>query len=341
MKKIVSAVLVLAMLLSLVALTGCSGAGGKLKFGFGITAGLSDLQDASEDGDGAGTFNTTAVAVLLDKDSKIVKIAMDTMQLKASWTAEGKVNPTSDFRTKYEKGTDYGMAAHGTDLNGDGKVLEWNEQADAFMTAVTGKTLEEAKAYMDGEGYGTGDLATAGCTIHVTDFISALEKAVNNAAESEAKSSDNLNLAMVASPYYSNKDATEEAEGSDRLDTTVVAAVVRDGKVVSAITDAAYTSISFDITGAVTNSPSSEIKSKLEEGDNYGMAAAAVDRDGNGKALEWYEQADGFNKTLVGKTADEISGMVGDDGYGTDDLLAAGCSISVGDMVAAAVKAAK
>lgn len=341
MKKITSVVLALAMLLSLVALSGCSSSGGDLKFGFGVTANLTDLQDASEDGDGAATFNTTGVAVLLDKDSKIVKIAMDTMQLKAGWTTEGKITPTSDFRTKYEKGPDYGMAAYGQDRNGDDKVLEWNEQADAFMTTVTGKTLDEVKAYMDGDSYGTGDLATAGCTIHVSDFISALEKAINGATESEAKSTDNLNLAMVASPYYSNKDATEEADGSDRLDTTIVAAVVRDGKVVTALTDAAYVEIAFDTTGAVTNAPSSDVKSKLELGDAYGMAPAAIDRDGNGKALEWYEQADGFNKTLVGKTADEISGLVAEDGYGTEDLLTAGCSISVGDMVAAAVKAAK
>lgn len=340
MKKILAVVLAAVMLLGVVALTGCTSTADTLKFGMGVAANYSDITDATEEANGSGTVNTTAVAVLLDADGKIVKIDLDTAQYKAAWTTEGKIVATEDFRTKYDKGADYGMAVAAIDKNGDGKSLEWNEQADAFMATATGKTLDEVKALMADDGYGTGDLATAGCTIHVTDFITALEKAVANAVDSEATAEDTLQVAMVGGASYSNADASEEADGIDELDTTVVAAVVNaEGKVVVAKTDSTQGKFSFDMNGASTLGDVTEIKSKLELGDDYAMAPAAIDKDGNGVTLEWYDQAAAFDTALVGKTADEIAGL-NVDGYGSEELLTAGCSMSVADMVAAAVAAA-
>ena len=65
------------------------------------------------------------------------------------------------------------MAAYGTDLNGDGVVKEWNEQAAAFDAACVGKTAVEIEALVGADGYGVADLQTAGCTMAVSGFAKA------------------------------------------------------------------------------------------------------------------------------------------------------------------------
>ncbi|MBR2875883.1 MAG: hypothetical protein IKC01_01980, partial [Clostridia bacterium] len=213
MKKILSLALVLVMVLSVAALVGCGGekapaddgetAATALKFGLGVVSSYGEAKDADGETNGEGEFDTTAVAVLLDADGKIAAIDLDTAQIKTAWTSEGKVIATEELRTKYDKGADYGMAAAITydaknDKNGDGKTLEWNEQADAFMATAKGKTLEEVKAFVAEDGYAQGDLATAGCTINVTAFIKALEKAVAGAVDSTATAENKLSVALVS-----------------------------------------------------------------------------------------------------------------------------------------------
>ncbi len=345
MKKILSVALAVVMLFAVVALAGCGKKEAPLKFGLGVVANYGATKNADGENNGEGEFNTTAVAVLLDAEGKIVKIDLDTAQIKPTWTSEGKKVDVTDFRTKYDKGTDYHMAEFGAnmDKNGDGKVLEWNAQADAFMTTATGKTLAEVKAYMAEDGYATGDLATAGCTIHVTDFVTALEKAVNSAVESTATAENNLKVALVTSASHDNKDATEEADGLNQVDTTVVAAVTdAEGKVVVAKTDCTQGKITFNAKGEATVDTTAAVKSKLEQGDDYNMATygANIDLNGDGKVLEWYAQAAEFDKALVGKKAADFAAFADDKGYGTGDLATAGCTIAVADMVAAAVAAA-
>ena len=68
------------------------------------------------------------------------------------------------------------MAAYGTDLNKDGVVKEWNEQAAAFDAALAGKNADEI-AGLEKDGYGSADLQTAGCTIAVSDMVKAAVKA--------------------------------------------------------------------------------------------------------------------------------------------------------------------
>lgn len=340
MKKVISIALVIVLALSVVAMVGC-GKKEPLKLGVGIVSSLGEAKGADGETNGSGEFVTTAVAVLLDKDNKIVAIDLDSAQIKAGWTSEGKVVATEDFRTKYELGTDYGMSAYGTKHDGsEGKVLEWNEQADAFMATATGKTLDEVKAMMGEDTYAKGDLAAAGCTISVGEFVGALEKAVANAVESEATAENKLNLAIVSSA--SNKDATEDAEGSVEISSTIVAAVVdADAKVVVSKTDSVSGKMTFDAKGASTTDTTAGIKTKLELGTDYGMAAYGKKHDGSdGAVKEWNEQAAAFDATLVGKSASDFASLAGADTYAVGDLAAAGCTISVGDMIAAAEKAA-
>ena len=353
MKKVISIALVLVLALSVFAMVGCGkdkepvetpteNVAETLKFGMGVVASYGDKTDADGDTNGACEVNTTAVAVLLDKDSKIVAIDLDTAQSGAAWTSEGKAVATEEFKTKYELGKNYNMAAYGTKHDGsEGAVKEWFEQADAFMATATGKTLDEVKAMMGEDTYATGDLATAGCTISVAGFVGALEKAVANAVESNATAENKLNIAMVSSA--ANKDAAEDAEGSVDVTTTIVAAVVdAEGKVVVSKTDSVQGKNTFDAKGVANVDTKAEIKTKGEMGADYGMAAYGKKHDGSdGAVKEWFEQAAAFDATLVGKTASEFAALAGKDTYAVGDLATAGCTISVGDMIAAAEKAAK
>ncbi len=336
MKKILSIALAVVMLFAVVALAGCSNnepddnTDATLKFGMGIVAN-AEGKDAS-----GGEMNATAIAVLVDAEGKIAAIKLDSAQVKATWDDAGVATATEEIKTKYELGTDYNMAAYGTDMNGDGKVLEWYEQADAFMATAKGKTVDEMKAFVGENGFATGDLATAGCTIGVTDFIKALEKAVANAVESDATANDTLNLAIVSTSAA--EDATEDKEGSNELASTITAAVVNaEGKVVVAKTDCVTTTFKYDTEGVVTAGNAEEIKTKAELGNDYNMSAYGTDLNGDGKVLEWYEQAAAFDTALVGKNATEIGALVVN-GYGTEEIQTAGCTIAVADMVAAAVK---
>ncbi len=353
MKKILSLALVLVMVLSVAALVGCSGdkepqGGGEtattLKFGLGTVSNFGEAKDADGETNGAGEFNTTAVAVLLDAEGKIVAIDLDTAQIKTAWTSEGKNIAVEDLRTKYEKGTDYNMAAFGKKHDGsEGKPLEWNEQADAFMATAKGKTLAEVKAFMAEDGYAQGDLATAGCTIKVGDFVAALEKAVNSAADSKATAENKLAVALVAANSHSSADATEEKAGLAQIDTTISAVVTdAEGKVVVAKTDCVQGKMPFDVAGKSTLDATAEIKTKLELGTDYGMAAYGKKHDGTeGAVKEWNEQAAAFDAALVGKTAADFAGFAGADGYATGDLATAGCTMAIGDMIAAATAATK
>lgn len=344
MKKFLSVFLAVLMLCAFVAATGCSKKPAEtLKFGLGVTANYGSATDAEGDSNGAGEFSTTAVAVLLDSAGKIVKIDVDAAQIETAWTSDGKVVATTELRTKYEKGDDYNMAKFGTKHDGgEGRPLEWYKQADAFMNTVTGKTLTEAKAYMGEDKYSTGDLATAGCTINVGEFMTALEKAVANAKESAATAADSLNVALVSANSHSSKDATEDADGVAQIDTTIAATVVNDeGAIVVSGTDCAQGKMSFNVIGAATLDTTTAVKTKLEMGDDYNMAKFGTKRDGSeGQPLEWYAQAAAFNAAVVGKTASEVALLVAEDGYATGDLATAGCTVSVGDMVAATMKAA-
>lgn len=343
MKKVISIVLVAVLAVAMVSLVACGNKTESLKFGLGVVANLANGKNADGDTNGGCEFNTTAVAVLLNAEGKIAAIDVDTAQIKTAWTSEGKIVATEDFRTKYEKGTDYNMAAFGKKHDGsDGKALEWDKQADVFMQTATGKTLDEVKAFMGEDEYAIGDLATGGCTINVGEFMGALEKAVANAVDSAATANDKLNLAIVSSPSYSNKDASEDAEGLDQIDSTVVATVVNaEGKVVVAKTDCTQGKMTFNAKGEFTADATVAIKTKLELGDDYAMAAYGKKHDGSeGKPLEWYAQAAEFDKALVGKAAADFAALAGEDGYATGDIATAGCTMAIGDMIKAASAAA-
>ena len=339
MKRILCVVLAVLMLCSVCLMTGCEAK--TLKLGMGVVANYGSQTDADGEANGSGEVVTTVAAVLVDDSGKIVSADLDVAQVKMGWTAEGVGVDAADLRTKYELGTEYNMAAYGAKHDGsEGQPKEWFEQADAFTATVAGKTLDEVKAMVAADGYTTGDLATAGCTVNVAEFVAALEKAVNNAAASEATAKDVLNLGIVTET--SVKDAMDDADGSAELNTYAVAVAKNEkGEVTAAKTDCVQAKMTFDAAGASTLA-AAEIQTKAELGDNYNMAAYGTKHDGSeGQPKEWYEQAAAFDAALVGLTADGFNALMDAEGYGTGDLATAGCTIGVTAMVEAAAKAAK
>lgn len=113
MKRVLSAVLAVLMLVSLVAFTGCSkdNTAEALKFGMGVVTAYGSSSSADGETDGSTEVDATVAAVLLNAEGKIVKCVIDATQNKAVYTSEGKAVANTDFRSKLEKGTDYGMAA--------------------------------------------------------------------------------------------------------------------------------------------------------------------------------------------------------------------------------------
>ena len=319
MKKLLSITLCIVMLFSLALLAGCSEE--TLKFGLGTISYVDEVKNADGATNGSVAASTTFAAVTLDADGKIVNCKIDAIDCTLAFTSEGKFVKTENLATKQELGENYGMKAYG------GSKLEWNEQADAFAKVTIGKTLQDVKALIADDGKGNDEVITAGCTIYVSDFIKAVEKAVENATDSTATSKDDINIAVVATT--TGKDAVGDVSGNNDVEITVSAAAVKDSKVTAIVTDAIGISAVFNAKGA-TNTLIGNIETKLHKGVNYGMKAYG------GAKLEWFEQAAAFDKECVGKTASEIAGLA------TGDTLAkAGCTIVVTDMLKAAEKAAK
>ena len=324
MKKIISILMVSAMILTLFAFTGCEKKESTLKLGLGVYTTVS-ATDASEDKAGQGQATTTAAAVLVDDEGKIVKAFIDCADNKVGYTADGKAVSSESFVTKYEAGKDYNMVAYG------GSAKEWYEQADAFCGLIAGKTAAEVKALVAGEGKGTDEVINAGCTIGITEFANAVEEAVKNATASDATESSTLKLGV--STAQTTADATEDKAGSNKVETTFFAAAVdAEGKVVAASSDCVEVSFGFDVAGKSTFDATKAIVSKKAQGDNYGMKAYG------GSAKEWYEQAAAFDAACIGKTASEIEGLIGEDAKGNSDIQSAGCTIAISGFVKAAGK---
>ena len=128
-------------------------------------------------------------------------------------------------------------------------------------------------------------------------------------------------------------DAIADKDGSNKIATNVFAAAVNgDGKVVAAISDCVELAFTFDTKGVSTLDTTKAVTSKREQGKNYGMVAYG------GAAKEWFEQADAFDAACIGKTADEISGLAGEDGKGVEAIQNAGCTIDISAFVKAATK---
>ena len=176
MKKILTAVLVAALLLTLA--TSALAATG--------LASLTSvkLTPATADAAGSVSVNTTMCAVTLDDEGKIVSVTFDVVQPKAAFDATGAASGELNAapQTKKELKEGYGMKR----VSSIGK--EWFEQAAALEDWCVGKTVAEVlamKTFDRGDGSHTNvpeeaDLVSS-VTITVGDYLKTLEMAAANA----------------------------------------------------------------------------------------------------------------------------------------------------------------
>ena len=306
MKKILTTICAVAML------AGCT-AGGSKKSSTNTTStkeetpatvmvGTGSVTNVSnkvkEGSDTAAQFDTTFASVVLE--GNVIKyVYFDVAQDKVTYDATGHV--TSDNTTSMSKkdlGDNYGMK----DKSPIKK--EWYEQVEALEKWAVGKTVEEVlnmPTTQKDEKHtvpADKDLMT-GCTIGVTGFQQALDKAVKNAVEVK----DVASVGSAILTDVSGKDATAEKSGEAKASSTYgVVALDKDGKVVFTQTDEAQNAVKFTTAGAL-DGEAMAVPTKAEKKDEYGMKKASA----IGK--EWFEQNQAFDEWTVGKTSNEISGM--------------------------------
>ena len=334
MKKILTTLCAVAML------AGCT-AGGSKKSSTNTTStkeetpatvmvGTGSVTNVSnkvkEGSDTAAQFDTTFASVVLE--GNVIKyVYFDVAQDKVTYDATGHV--TSDNSTSMSKkdlGDNYGMK----DKSSIKK--EWYEQVEALEKWAVGKTVEEVlnmPTTQKDEKHtvpADKDLMT-GCTIGVTGFQQALDKAVKNAVEVK----DVASVGSAILTEVSGKDATAEKSGEAKASSTYgVVALDKDGKVVFTQTDEAQNAVKFTTTGAL-DGEAMAVPTKGKKKDEYGMKKASA----IGK--EWFEQNQAFDEWTVGKTSNEISGMKVTTNEGgktvtADKDLMTGCTMGVDSL---------
>ena len=324
MKKLFCLFFCILVILSFLTAFGCAAKKDPLKLGLGVYTKVSEASNAEGDTNGQGKIAITAAAITVDADGKVVSCDLDTAEITVAYTGDGKAIANNGFKTKAEQGDGYNMKAYG------GAVKEWYEQANAFETVAAGKTLSEIKALVAEGDKGTSDVISAGCTIAISEFVHAIEKAFANLSDSDATSAASVKLGIHTEQTLA--DAVGEKDGKNQIETTVFAAAVTEGKIVAASSECIQVAFTFDAKGTSTYDLTKAVSGKREAGANYGMKAYG------GAAKEWFEQAAAFDAATVGKTAGEISSLLGENNYGNADLQAAGCTILVNGLVKAASK---
>ena len=283
--------------------------------------GLGVVTEASDEGR-AGKIELAAAAVLLDGEGKLESVRLDELELSVSADGSGHVTLPTDWRIKRQKGEDYPLAAVSSLKKG------WSEQADAFAEYLVGMTPEQvALLKVDADGKATDADLLSGCTIAIDRYRDAVSRACSNARALGAAKGDRMALGIETVNGTSDVTATDDKDVNAEADVSIVALTTdADGRVTSAVADMAEPALTVAADGGI--SASDLVKTKLEQGDDYGMrSASALDK-------EWYEHSEGFCDLLKGRTRAEIAGLSGDDA----DLKAV-CTIAITDLQKAALSA--
>ena len=321
--------------------------------GLGVVVNLDSSKTALAEVD------ATVATVVLDKDGKIVACRLDVAQNKVDVT-DGFVTVPGSFKTKMELGSAYGMAgnAWSSDNDGDGRILEWNEQAKAFEAWCVGKTVAQVEALGAEENLQNAhdhwftkdeDLLSAGCTIQIGDFVGAVVKACNDEFKVSFQSEGNFTLGLGVDSYDDGSVDADAEDGTVMVYSDMAAVVIDNGIIVASLNDAIQPKISFDVAGEITAKTFNGTKRELKEG--YGMEGNAwsSDNDGDGRILEWYKQSAAFSAHVAGKTVAQVEALGAEENlqnannhWFTKDeaLLSAGCTIQIGAIVDVVVEAA-
>ena len=299
----------------------------QVKTGFAVSATMSG--ESAGEKDGSTTTDVSLVAVTVNEAGVIESCAIDAIQGKVTFDANGKVTSEAGaVLSKKELGDDYGMRV----ASPIGK--EWDEQVEAIEAYAVGKTVEELKTMaIDENGVVKDADLASGATIYMGSFIWAIEAAVNNAEHLGANAGDKL--VLVSNTKASGTDATAEAEGTTQVDANVAVLTLKDNTITSCVIDAIQAKGSFDAKGA-TEVVNPEVLTKAQLGEAYGLKAYS------GVGKEWNEQTLAFCEYVTGKTFEEVKGIALTETTAPAEAdLAASVSIAVGDFMGLVEKAAE
>ncbi len=285
----------------------------------------STVAEASSEAGPSAQIDNYMVVASFDQDGKIMSVSIDVAQQKAMFDVDGMATNEVDLRTKVEKGDDYNMAG----ASPIGK--EYYEQMAGLEQYMIGKTVDEVMALeKDEAGYPTDPDVITTTTINVSSHLKALEKAYANAKATTGMPAT-TGLGTVTTAKIGEADG--EVGASAQIDTYMIAASFdADGKIVAVTADTAQQRNSFNVDGTIASEANT--MTKVEQGDDYGMAAASP----IGK--EYYEQMAGLEQYMIGKTVEEVKMMALDQsGYPTDTDVTATTTINLTNFLEALEKA--
>lgn len=135
----------------------------------------------------------------------------------------------------------------------------------------------------------------------------------------------------IGTDLSGSKSAGGEDPGEAKFDVTLVAVTVDEAGVIDAcVIDSIPASVAFGGDGVITTDLDTEVLSKNELGEAYGMKAYG------GSKYEWNEQAAALARYAQGKTVDQLkNGAVDASGKAADADLASVATISLGGYVSA------
>ena len=243
-----------------------------------------------------------AVAIVFDKEGKIVKAAFDSFEGSFGYN-NGELVAVESVSTKIEQGEAYcGTAAPDYLKMPAGS---WEKQSNAFVDAIIGKTAAEVEAL---------DLTLiAGCTMQATTpvFKTLVKKAADYDAKVSFKTAEEIKLGFDINAKVSG-DATAAKVAAD-----YAAVVLAGDKVAACMIDSSQNDYTLAVSGegenAVFAATALEYKgTKNELGDGYSMP--------NGS---WKKQAQAYADSAVGKTVAELANLE----TVSDALAEAGCTM--------------
>ena len=316
MRKIISLVLCLMMIISCIPATAEEAAA--------VKTGLSFTTNLTSSKDGQAQANVSITAVTVDENGVITQCVIDVIQGKVKFDETGKItsDKAAEVSSKQELKDGYNM-------RGASSIkAEWFEQANAFAAYCVGKTAEQLQAIALNEQGQAVDIV-ASCTLTVDEFLPSVVDAVAKAEHRGAKAGDLLKLTQV-STISKSKDATETADGQAQVYTHVGMFTVNGDVITSAYIDAVQATVKFSAEGKITSDLTAPVLTKNELKEGYGMKGISP----IGK--EWYEQTAAFCAFITDKTLNDAIAVAANPAE--SDVISS-CTIGTNDFLKLIVKA--
>lgn len=268
-----------------------------------------------------GGATVIALALVTDADGKIVAARFDSVQPKFALNAE-KTDMVAVNRvdTKVELGDAY-----------TGMSDSWKDEAAAFEAFLVGKTTAEIAAMefvVDGADAGL----VAGCTMKssMPTFKALIAKAAAYERKVEFTTSETVTVGLA----IDTKVSGTVAEGG-KIGFDVAGVAFAGDKVAAAMIDSAEAKYTLEITEGTdkAGNPTTSLTvtlaeykgTKNEQGDSYDAYSPMP-------SGRWYQQAQAYANTAVGKTVAELADLA------TENV--SGCSIKTAGYKATIVRAA-